>query len=221
MTLTAVLLTGGLSRRMGADKATLTLAGEPWWARQLCLLRELQPGALWVSARTPPEWCPREIEVVPDEWPSVGPLSGVAAALQKMRTSHLLVLAIDLPQMTTEHLRTLVARAAAGPGVVPLNRGRFEPLCAVYPAQAASMAVDALKSSDFSLHSFVATLLRQDLVQTFQPPDSEKSLYQNANTPDDLAKQGASGQSAGMLATACTCTGPSRPDVSSGSLRVQ
>ncbi len=46
VTITALLLTGGLSTRMGTDKATFVFEGKALWARQLKLLRELQPEAL-------------------------------------------------------------------------------------------------------------------------------------------------------------------------------
>src|SRR5437867_2135004 len=96
-TLTAVLFAGGESRRMGADKAMLEIGGEPLWARQLRRLRELQPERILISARSKPAWCPAEIETVLDEPPSRGPLSGLAAALKIIQTTHLLALAIDLP----------------------------------------------------------------------------------------------------------------------------
>ena len=38
MTLAAVLLAGGESRRMGCDKAALLLNGIPLWQRQIALL---------------------------------------------------------------------------------------------------------------------------------------------------------------------------------------
>jgi molybdopterin-guanine dinucleotide biosynthesis protein A len=160
MTLTAVLFTGGSSRRMGADKAGLIFDGEPLWSRQLRLLRELRPDALWISARSRPAWCPPEIEVVLDVPPSHGPLSGLSAALSRLQTSHLLVLAVDLPQMTAAHLRKLWSLARPGCGVLPMAGEYFEPLCAIYPASAASAAKDALTSDDLSLHS-----LAQNLVQ--------------------------------------------------------
>src|SRR5579864_2470571 len=106
-TLTAVLFVGGLSRRMGIDKATLEFAGEPLWARQLRQLRELKPDTLWISARSRPPWCPPEIEVILDDPPSRGPLSGLDAALRRLQTSHLLALAIDLPRINVELLRKL------------------------------------------------------------------------------------------------------------------
>src|SRR5271168_2169863 len=103
MTLSAMLLAGGLSRRMGVDKATLIIEGEPLWQRQLRTMRGLRPEALWVSARAELPWCPVGTEVVTDKMPSRGPLSGVAEGLRLLQTSHLLVVAIDLPQMTTDH----------------------------------------------------------------------------------------------------------------------
>lgn len=185
--LTAVLFVGGLSQRMGVDKATLLFAGEPLWATQLRLLRELNPDALWVSARVRPAWCPPEIEVVDDEPPSRGPLSGLAAALRKVKTSHLLALAIDMPRMTAGTLRQLWSQAKPGCGVIPANDDLLEPLCAIYPVEAATNAAAALSGGgDVSLQSFVHALLRQDHMRIHPISESERGFFQNVNTPGDL-----------------------------------
>ena len=189
ITLTAVLLAGGQSRRMGTDKATLLFAGEPLWARQLRVLRELGPESLFVSARARPAWCPAEVEVVLDEGPARGPLSGVAAALARMQTTHLLVLAVDLPRMTTGHLRILREHALPGCGVVPVREGRFEPLCAIYPRQAAVYAAEALTGEDVSLRSFVRRLQAEGLIQTMAVSAEDDRLYLNLNEPSDLHKE--------------------------------
>lgn len=181
-----LLLAGGRSRRMGVDKATLLISGEPLWQRQLRVLSDLRPSAVWVSARTVPPWRPPEIEVVTDTPPSRGPLSGVAAGLRRLQTSHLLVLAIDLPQMTAEHLRKLWSMARPGIGVVPLHGDYLEPLCAIYPAEAVVAAEKALKSNDVSLQHFAQNLLRQSQAQIYDLPSEERPLYLNLNTPSDL-----------------------------------
>lgn len=184
--LTAVLLAGGESRRMGTDKAMLMIAGEPLWARQLRVLREVGPEAVAVSARARPAWCPREMEVILDGEPSRGPLSGVAAALGGMRTSHLLVLAVDLPRMTAEQLRKICRQARPGCGVVPVRQERFEPLCAVYPKAAAALAVEAVKGDDVSLQSFVRRLQGEGMMQTIVVSPEEEELYRNVNRLEDL-----------------------------------
>ena len=174
---------------MGVDKATLQFAGESLWARQLRLLRKLAPEALWISARARPLWCPLEIEVIFDEPPSRGPLSGLVAALQKLRTTHLLALAIDLPHMKLELLRKFSSLTQPGCGVIPVRGDLLEPLCAVYPAQAAAQAAAALKNGgDLSLRSFVQALRHENLMRTCQLTQSEWRFFRNMNTPEDLAR---------------------------------
>jgi len=190
MTFTALLLAGGRSRRMGFDKATLTIAGEPLWQRQLRVLHELSPAVLSISARARPLWCPPEIEVVPDESPVHAPLSGLAAGLRCLQTSHLLVLAIDLPRISAEHLRTLCDLARPGSGVIPLNGDYFEPLCAIYPIEAAATAQAALESGDISLQHFGQALLRNSLAKSFALTAEERLLYVNLNNPSDLSASG-------------------------------
>ena len=186
MTFTALLLAGGESRRMGADKATLIVGGEPLWSRQLSLLRELHPEALWVSARNRPRWCPPDVEVVLDIPPSYGPLSGLSAALRQLRTTHLIALAVDLPRMTSAHLRHLQSLASPGCGVIPRNEGWFEPLCAIYPRE----AIGLLDTSDgnSSMQPCVQALVHNGLARPYDPTGFERLLYHNANFPVDLDK---------------------------------
>ena len=108
MNISAVLLAGGESRRMGEDKATLLFHGKPLWQIQLELLRKLDPAEIFVSARTDPAWRPDDVQFVADDSPSRGPLSGLAASLNLMRGTHLLALAIDMPFMSESYLRSLL-----------------------------------------------------------------------------------------------------------------
>jgi molybdopterin-guanine dinucleotide biosynthesis protein A len=186
MTITGLLLVGGFSRRMGRDKATLVVRGQPLWARQLSLLRQIKTDTICVSAREQPNWTPADVQVLLDTPPSRGPLSGIALALTTMTTSHLLALAVDLPQLTAEYLEKLVTLTPSGKGVVPYNEDREEPLTALYPKQAAALALEALASEDVSLRSFVRKLRLQNLVVEYRATPEERILHRNLNTPEDL-----------------------------------
>jgi molybdopterin-guanine dinucleotide biosynthesis protein A len=175
---------------MGADKATLMLAGEPLWSRQMNLLRTLRPETLRVSARTRPAWCPPEMEVVLDEPPSRGPLSGLTAALQCLETSHLFALAIDLPGMTAPMLARIWELARPGCGVIPFNGKSYEPLCAVYPKQAAAIVREALAGDNWSLQRLTEILLRQNLLRARVVAETEKALFHNVNSPADISQVG-------------------------------
>jgi molybdopterin-guanine dinucleotide biosynthesis protein A len=182
--LTAVLFVGGESRRMGADKATMLWEGEPLWSRQLRTLRELGPQKILISARTRPAWCPADTEIILDEPPSCGPLSGLAAALKRIQTTHLLALGVDLPQMNSIFVRELWQQAVSGVGVVPELDGFYEPLCAVYPVEAASHASRQIQTGSLALQSFVRTLCAANLMQPTVV--TTRHLFLNLNTPAEL-----------------------------------
>jgi len=115
------------------------------------------------------------------------------SGLSHLQTSHLLVLAVDLPQMTTEHLRKLWGLASPGMGVIPANGGYFEPLCAIYPVEAVTAVEAALNSSDVSLQSFAQTLRLRAQAHACDLTPEEKPLYLNLNTPVDLLPKSGPG----------------------------
>ena len=186
LTFSALLLAGGESRRMGSDKATLIFQNEALWRRQLRILRDLAPQKVFVSARTQSAWLPENTELLLDEPPSRGPLSGLAKALKSMRTSHLVVLAVDMPYVTREQLEFLCSQASAGRGVVPVVGERAEPLAAVYPAEAAREFLAALAGTDFSLQPLVRQLAAAGTMRMVPVSPEEEQLYRSINSPADL-----------------------------------
>jgi molybdenum cofactor guanylyltransferase len=184
MTFSALLLAGGESRRMGRDKATMEFRGRPLWELQLQLLRTLGPEEIFVSARTTPGWLPGDVELLLDDPPSRGPLSGLTKALATLRTTHLIALAVDMPFMTAGELGRLLELATESCGVVPISADRVEPLAAIYPAAAANDFQAAVAGHDFSLQPLVRTLEEAGKVRLWPVPDA--SLYRSVNEPDDL-----------------------------------
>src|SRR5207247_11118296 len=171
MTLTAVLLAGGESRLMGTEKATIVFNGEPLWQRQIKSLRHLGPEEILVSARAEQSWRPTDTELVLEQPPSRGPISGLPAALARTRTSHLVALGVDMPFVTTAQLQDLCERASAGCGVVPTIDGRVERLAAVYPVEAYADFTAALTVNDWCLQSLVRLLCDEGEVQLVDVED--------------------------------------------------
>ena len=186
MTLSAVLLAGGESRRMGTDKATIIFRGVPLWKRQLTILRDLHLEKIFVSARVDPSWRPSETELLLDEPPSRGPLSGLTRALARMETTHLVALAVDMPFMTIEQMRLLRGLAAPGCGVVPVIGERAEPLAAIYPRESAPHFAAALAGRDFSLQGLVRKLVATNKIQIVSVPENDEHLYRSVNERGDL-----------------------------------
>ena len=186
MSISAVLLAGGESRRMGRDKATLVLEGGVLWERQLGALRNLHPAELFVSARSDPAWRPRGVRFIGDALPSRGPISGIAASLGQISTAHLLVLAIDMPLMSEEYLDEICRRIEPGGGAVPFIEGRAEPLAAIYPVESRPEFVHALAGADFSLQTLIRRLVEGGKMRKIVVPPKQEILFRNLNNVADV-----------------------------------
>ncbi len=187
MNISAALLAGGESRRMGKDKATLLFHGKPLWQIQLELLRKLKPTEIFVSARTDPVWRPADAQFVADDLPSRGPLSGLAASLARMRTEHLLALAIDMPFMTEKYLTFLCSLIEPGRGVIAKIEDRFEPLAAIYPQEALANVRSTLSGKDFSLQTVGSRLIAAGKLQVRPVTPQQRKLFRNLNASVDMA----------------------------------
>jgi len=180
-TFSAVLLAAGRSARMGREKALLPIAGEPLWRRQWRVLEAAGAGEIFLSARPDQDWVPPGVTVLADAVPGAGPLAGIAAALARCTTSHLLVLAVDLPRMTPAWFAPLAAECTPGRGAVG-RRGRFfEPLAAIYPAELSAAAGAALSRGDYALQAFIVAAGERFHVREIA--DAEAPWFENWNEP--------------------------------------
>lgn len=176
---------------MGRDKAVVVIGGIPLWERQLRTLRACGPAEVLISGRRESPYAEAGIEVVPDSKPGLGPLAGIAALLRRVRTQFLLVLAIDLPEMTSEYLQDLVQNAAETErGIVPRSEHRFEPLAAVYSRNCLHLAEEQLACADRRLQQFVRRGIASQLMMPKRVEAQEASLFRNVNTPHDLRGAG-------------------------------
>jgi molybdopterin-guanine dinucleotide biosynthesis protein A len=185
----AALLLGGESTRMGRDKAWLEIGGEPAAVRLATLLASLFDDVLLVGG-DPPAAAPGRR--VPDlEGPRCA-LRGLASALAAAREARVLVLATDLMAMTPDLLLALVAFPEAD-AVVPRAGGVAQPLCAIYRrAPALAAAQRSLAGGRLALMSVLDPLAPRWLEgDDLAAVDPDGHALRNVNTPDDYAQLAA------------------------------
>lgn len=129
-----VVLTGGRGTRLGGvDKAGLVLGGRSLLHRALDLADEVAPTIVLVGPRLAvdrPVWWARE------DPPGGGPAAALLAGARVLDTTWMLVLAVDMPLVTSMTVHDL-CRAATGDGALLVDESRHQqPLCAVYRRQA-------------------------------------------------------------------------------------
>jgi molybdopterin-guanine dinucleotide biosynthesis protein A len=126
----AAILAGGRARRLGGqDKSALIVDGVRLLDRQLAALHSLTDTILLVGYPGP---APASCVVVPDHRPGTGPLGAIASALSVATTERVLIVAVDLPFLTTAFLDFLARADEDADAVVPVSGGRWQPLCAMY-----------------------------------------------------------------------------------------
>ncbi|MFQ5965755.1 MAG: molybdenum cofactor guanylyltransferase [Candidatus Scalinduaceae bacterium] len=129
--MTAVILAGGKSIRMGRNKAFLKLEGKTLIERQIELLREIFDEII-ISANTPSEYEYLNIPVVEDIYPNKGSLGGIYTGLINSKSSYTFVLACDMPFIEIKFIKHLEGFTKGYDVVVPQSNKGLEPLYAFY-----------------------------------------------------------------------------------------
>jgi molybdenum cofactor guanylyltransferase len=184
----AFILAGGKSTRMGADKAFVTLAGRTLLVRALALARSVTPDVHIVG--DPTKFAPFA-PVVEDIFPACGPLGGIHAALRSSHADLNLILAVDIPFISTGLLEFLVTRARNAPSAtvtVARSGDGWQPLCAIYRREFAHAAQKSLSAGRYKIDTlFDAARTEAITEQELQSAGFSPRLFCNLNTPDDLA----------------------------------
>jgi len=186
---TAFVLAGGRSRRMGTDKAFVLLDGRTLLARALGLALSLTSD---VRILGDPAKFASFAPVVEDLFPGCGPLAGIHAALRSSQTELNLILAVDMPFLTPALLQYMLGRAKdsdSAMATVPRTAQGWQPLCAVYRRDFASIAEKALRAGRYKIDALFVEAGAQVIGEPeLQSAGFSLDLFSNLNTPDDLAE---------------------------------
>ena len=182
----AFVLAGGRSSRMGTDKAFVEFQGRTLLKRALDLVTDITPNVYVLGSR---ERFSAFGDVVEDEIPDHGPLGGVHAALRASSSDRNLILAVDMPLVTTALLQYLLREAERSEAVltVPRAAGNWQPLCAVYRRAFAVPAESALRSGHNRIDAlFEETTLRMIDEEELGRAGFSAELFRNVNTREEL-----------------------------------
>ncbi len=175
-----VILAGGLGRRIGGDKAVVTLRGRPLISYPLRAMRSVTPDlAVVAKADTRLPDLPG-VSVWASPSSRATRWSGSCTRCERADGRPVLVCAADMPLITAAALRSLVSADAGGaPAVIAISRGGLQPQLGLYLPAAGALLAQAAQAADRPLRAVVSAL-RPALVEV-----PERVLF-NVNTPDDL-----------------------------------
>ncbi len=182
-----VVLSGGLSRRMGRDKALLEKEGISQLTRTMDLLEEFCQQRFVSVSTLETHGARSKYPQIPDQYGNQGPADGIASAQQKNPNVAWLVVACDLPLLdraTVQHLvdqRSVVHEVTA---FVSAKDTQPEPLCAIYEPASGPKIRHWLTGGTRSVRKIVMALNHQ----LIKLPSAD--ALSNANTPEQWHSMG-------------------------------
>jgi molybdenum cofactor guanylyltransferase len=190
MTVAAVVLCGGESRRMGQPKAWLPFGSERMLARVVRLVSTVAEPVVVVAApgQELPA-LPSSVMVARDSIKGRGPLQGLAAGLAALPETVELAwaAATDMPFQEPAWINRLVSLIGAHDLALPQSDGYYHPLAALYRRATALPAIEALLRRDRLRPVFLMEALRTRVVPAdeLREVDPELRTLWNLNTPED------------------------------------
>ena len=187
--ISAIVLAGGESTRMGRDKAMLNLNDDTLLSHVCSVAGECTAQIYVISP-----WIEKYQQFLPDDCQLVkeqlilnsssnSPLIGFAQALELVKTEWVLLLACDLPHLSSSQVKqwssALTTVLPTEIALLPINSKGWEPLCGFYRRNCLSTLKQYIRAGGKSFQAWLA----QHSVRELQPSD-RRCLF-NCNTPED------------------------------------
>lgn len=178
-----IVLSGGASRRMGADKAFLKLAGIPMIEHVLRALREVCDRVIIVTKR-PHLYAGFRAEVVADADDRQGPLMGIYSGLLRSRDEYNFVAACDMPFLNPRLISFMRDAAVGHDIVVPAAGALVEPIHAVYSRGVLPLIEERIRRDEQQIRGlFRDARVRYVTEEEIDRLDPGKRSFVNINTP--------------------------------------
>ena len=188
-----VVLMGGASRRMGRPKQLVVHCGVTLSERAVEAIHgPVEKVVLAGSGPVPGSL--EDLPRLPDSPGLAGPLAGLLTVMRWAPDATWVVVACDMPRVSSEAVAWLIAQRRPGVwAVMPsLRDGRVEPLLAVYEPQARSLLEAQAARGQWGPRHMAAN----DRVICPAPPAKLIGAWKNVNTPEEMASVSAPGEAA-------------------------
>jgi molybdopterin-guanine dinucleotide biosynthesis protein A len=190
--LAGIILSGGENRRMGREKAFLTLKGRMFLWMIIEALTPLFEDLILVT-RQPDRYAGFPVRTVRDLFQERGPLTGIISGLSASRDPKNFCVGCDMPLIKTSLVQYMMNMAGGSHALIPVIKDptapgavRIEPLHGIYDKTSLPIMERNLRGGRRSLHAMVRYLnvryLPAEEVARFDP---DLSSFRNINTREE------------------------------------
>ncbi len=190
-----IILAGGSSRRMGKDKALLPYPGQPGdpsetFLEHLVTVLGFCCSEVFVVARDELQaslYAQVDAQILLDSIPGGGPLVGLYRALQAISTPYAILVAVDMPFVTTQLLAYMLSRYQQDTILVPLVNGYPQVMLAVYPRSILPLLEERIGQGRRDLRCLLDDArVRYIEGEQLRIVDAELRSFTGINTPEEM-----------------------------------
>ncbi|HVN97622.1 MAG TPA: molybdenum cofactor guanylyltransferase [Syntrophorhabdaceae bacterium] len=185
---TCAILAGGLSGRMGRDKATLRLGEKSLVEGVYGLAKTLFKQVFVVSSCHSPMTTNIDAPIIGDLLPVKAPLVGIVSALLHAQTSHVFVLACDMPFVSEESIYAVIQSFEGEDIVLPKTAQGFEPLHALYSRSCICHMLNSIERGKLNIRNVFPYVCVKAVESRPAFFAHGRSVFLNINTESELQK---------------------------------
>lgn len=190
--ISAVVLAGGLSRRLGRDKAFEPIGNLPLIQRVLSQVSQISRHTIVVANDKKRETQLSGLDGISisiDKYPDTGSLGGIFTGIHASTTDWTFVVACDMPFLNIKLIRYIMSLKEGYDAVVPVIDGRPEPIHSIYSKDCLAHIEEKITNNELKITGFFDKIsvryVNESAINEFDP---DHLSFLNVNNEEDLEK---------------------------------
>lgn len=184
--ITAILLAGGKSSRMGTDKGIVEVNGVKMIESIILAVKPVVNEIIIIANNDHYDYL--GYSVYNDLIKESGPLAGIYTGLFYSNTETNLVISCDVPFVNEGLLSYIVDNAGQCEVAVPVHNGKTEPLCAVYSKKCLDSFKNLITNKELKMHNVLNYFLTKQIFISEKLSFYNSKLFTNVNSLNELSK---------------------------------
>ncbi len=191
--LSAAIVAGGRSSRMGQDKSFVLLHGRPMIEHVVACVSALPVESVLLITNQPNGYAYLRLTTYPDVFPDKGSLGGIYSAVYHSPSEHTLVVGCDMPYLSGALLRYIAGLRDEREGpydvIVPVHNDHPQGLHAIYRKTVLAPILADLEANRLRVIGFYRMVkARYVLPAEYHDLDPAGLSFKNINTPEELER---------------------------------
>lgn len=182
----AAILAGGENTRMPVLKAFIEVEGQKIIERNLEIMKK-SFREIFIVTNQPEEYVYLNMPLLGDIYNVRGPMTGVFTSLMNASNRWVFISACDMPFLNRDLIEYMASKIDNSDAVVPVKKGKTEPLFAFYSKRLLSSMEKSILSDKRSLKDFLNNKRVQYIkISEIKKIDPEAKSFINLNNPEDI-----------------------------------